>query len=101
MNKFHEFKLNFYCCYEVNAEYSVRVLPLVEIHICMLLKFVIKCIAGADAVGHALCAAKNNISLNIQFLPITSSNMMMSSETVIHYCSGILMLDIVISSKCD
>ena len=30
------------------------------------------------------------LSLDLQFLPITSSNMMMSSETVIHYCSGIL-----------
>ena len=76
--------MNFYCCYEVNAEYSVKVLPLVEIHICMLLKFIIKRIAGADEVGHALCAAKNNISLNVQFLPITSSNIMMSSERVIH-----------------
>ena len=26
--------------------------------------------AGAAEVGHTLCAAKNNISLNFQFLPI-------------------------------
>ena len=35
---------------------------MVEIHICMLLKFIIKRIAGADEVGHALCAVKNTFT---------------------------------------
>ena len=39
-------------------------------------------------------------SLDLQFLLITSSNMMMSSETVIHCCSGILQFENVWHDRC-
>ena len=72
-------------------EYSVKMLPLVEIHICMLLKFIINCITGADEVGHALYAAKNYISLNFQFLPIydvqSYSHSLLFRYTNAEYCN--------------